>query len=531
MHRTTWSAAAILCALAGWAASPGGPTPGKARWLTDGGDVQRTSWQRNETLINPSSVKSMSLAWKLKLDNPPRQLHNLFAPLIVPDAQTPDGPREFAVVAGISDNIYGIDVATGRQIWKRHFDSTYQEPQGGRGGGPLCPGGLTATPVIAPSETPGRYKVYAISWDGRLRTLDVATGEEIAPPEPFLPPNGKPYGLNLYKNVIYTTTAQGCGGNPNQFYGYDLDTKKVGSFNPGSGGLWPRLGPSIGKDGTVYAGSGDGDYFPEQHIFGQSIVAVKQNPQRKALEMTDRYAPSNAVWLRKRDLDMNATGPVFDFKGKEYTVQTSKECRLWLLDTSALGGEDHRTPVYRTPLVCNEEVQFAGAGVWGALSTWEEPNGTRWILMPFWGPRHSKFTAPIEHGQISHGAIAAFKVDEKPGRVVLTPAWLSREMWQADPVVIANGVVFGYGNGEDAAQATADAGLSYNNAANRVAHGGHATLYGFDAGTGDELWSSGDQITSFSHFSSLSVANGRVYLGTYDGTVYCFAVGRAVETR
>ena len=207
MHRTTWSAAAILCALAGWAASPGGPTPGKARWLTDGGDVQRTSWQRNETLINPSSVKSMSLAWKLKLDNPPRQLHNLFAPLIVPDVQTPDGPREFAVVAGISDNIYGIDVATGRQIWKRHFDSTYQEPQGGRGGGPLCPGGLTATPVIAPSETPGRYKVYAISWDGRLRTLDVATGEEIAPPEPFLPPNGKPYGLNLYQNVIYTTTA------------------------------------------------------------------------------------------------------------------------------------------------------------------------------------------------------------------------------------------------------------------------------------------------------------------------------------
>ena len=88
--------------------------------------------------------------------------------------------------------------------------------------------------------------------------------------------------------------------------------------------------------------------------------------------MTDWFAPSNAVWLRKRDLDMNVTGPVFDYKGKEYTVQSSKECRIWLLDTSALGGEDHRTPVYRTPLVCNEEVQFAAAGVWGALSTWED---------------------------------------------------------------------------------------------------------------------------------------------------------------
>ena len=234
--------------------------------------------------------------------------------------------------------------------------------------------------------TPGKYTVYAISWDGRLRTLDAATGEETAPAELFLPPNGKPYGLNYHDNVLYTTTAQGCGGNPNQFYSYDLATKKVGSFDPGSGGLWPRLGPSIGKDGRVYAGSGDGDYFPEQQIFGQAIIAAKQNPATKAMEMQDWFAPANAFWLRKRDLDMNVTGPVFEYKGREYTAQSSKECRIWLLDTSALGGEDHRTPVHQTPLVCNEEVHFAGAGPWGALATWEDTDGTRWVLMPFWGP-------------------------------------------------------------------------------------------------------------------------------------------------
>ena len=506
-------------------------SPGQASCLTDGGDPQRTSWQRNETILSPASVKGMKLLWKVKLDNAPRQLHNLFAPLIIPDVQTANPAREIAIVAGVSDNIYGIDVAKGTQIWKRHFDSTFEEPQSGSGSYTLCPGGLTATPVVAPTDTPGNYKVYAVSWDGRLRTLDPGTGEEIAAAEPFLPANGKPYGLNIFKNVIYTTTAQGCGGNPNQFYGYDLATKKVGSFNPGSGGLWPRLGPSIGKDGTVYAGSGDGDYLPEEQIFGQAIVAVKQNPSSKALEMTDWFAPSNADWLRKRDLDMNATGPVFDYKGKEYTVQTSKECRIWLLDTSALGGEDHRTPVDRTPLVCNEEVQFAGAGVWGALATWEESSGTRWVLMPFWGPKHSQFKAPIEHGEIVLGAIAAFKVEEKLGQVQLTPAWISRNMHQADPVVIANGVVFGYGNGEDATQSTADIGLAYNSAANRVAHSSHATLYAFDAKTGDELWSSGDQIASFSHFSSLAIANGRVYIGTYDGTLYCFGIDRAFSTR
>ena len=42
--------------------------------------------------------------------------------------------------------------------------------------------------------------------------------------------------------------------------------------------------------------------------------------------------------------------------------------------------------------------------------------------------------------------------------------------------------------------------------------------------TGKELYSSGDQITSFAHFSGLSVANGRVYLGTYDSVLYCFGL-------
>ena len=375
----TWSVALVGAAVA-WSATPGAQAPaasaakssGKASWLTDGGDNQRTAWQKNETLITKDSVKNMKLMWKLQLDNKPRQMHNLFPPLLVSDVTTSQGAKDVAVVAGVSDNVYGVDIATGKLLWSRKFDSTFVEPTGGRGPGVLCPGGLTATPVVAPTDTAGRFIVYAISWDGRLRTLDAATGTDVIPAEPFLPPNGKPYGLNLFKNVIYTTTAQGCGGNPNAFYGYDLETKKVGQYLPGSGGLWPRTGPSIGKDGTVYAGSGDGDYYPERQVYGQSIIGVKQNAQTKALELKDWFTPTNAFWLRKRDLDMNVTGPVFDFKGKEYMVQSSKECRLWLLDTSELGGEDHRTPVYRTPLICNEDVNFAAAGIWGALATWED---------------------------------------------------------------------------------------------------------------------------------------------------------------
>src|SRR5688500_18467657 len=191
MSRRVVGAVLAMCAAALVPSAPDAQGPGKASWLTDGGDTQRTSWQKNETILSPATVKDMKLLWTVQTDNQPRQMHNLFPPLIVPDVQTGQGPREIAVVAGISDNIYGIDVAKGTQIWKRHFDSTFEEPAGGRGYGPLCPGGLTATPVVAPMETPGKYKVYAISWDGRLRQLDAATGEDLAPPEPFLPANGK----------------------------------------------------------------------------------------------------------------------------------------------------------------------------------------------------------------------------------------------------------------------------------------------------------------------------------------------------
>src|SRR2546427_1092243 len=189
----------------------------KANWLTDGYDKERTSWQRNETRLSPGTVGRMQLLWKVRLDNPPRQMHNLFPALIVGDVLTAQGRRELAIVAGVSDNIYGIDVEQGTQIWKRHFDSTFVESDSTRVY-VLCPGGLTATPVIVPAETPGKYTVYAISWDGRLRTLDAATGEETAPAEPFLPPNGKPYGLNYLANSLYTTTAQALAVTPDHIY-------------------------------------------------------------------------------------------------------------------------------------------------------------------------------------------------------------------------------------------------------------------------------------------------------------------------
>jgi outer membrane protein assembly factor BamB len=495
-----------------------------ADWLTDGINSQRTNWQQDEHIFSPTTVGQTKLLWKMKLDNEPRQMHNLFVPLLISSLKTSSGPKEVAIVAGVSDNIFAIDVDKGELIWKKHFESNFTPPaNGGRGAGILCPGGLTATPVIAPTSTPGKYTIYAVGWDGRLHQLNAADGEDIAPPAKWMPPNGKPYGLNLFNNVIYTHTAQGCGGNPNVIYSYDLASNKAGSWGPAGGGMWGREGPAISADGTMYTGTGDGKWDPESGLYGNGIVGVKLNPQTKSLDLVDYYGPSNAEWLAKRDLDMQVTPAIFKYKGRELMVDAGKECRVYLMDTSSIGGDDHRTPLYRTPLICNEDVNFASAGIWGSMATWEDAQGTRWVLTPFWGAKHSKFHAPIENGEVKDGAIAAFKLEEKDGKLQLVPAWISRDMNRAEPPVVANGVVFAYGNGEDTDQAYPDVGLA-DVAERRIPGSTRAVIYALDAVTGKELWSSGDQIKSWNHWTGISVNDGKVYLGTFDGMLYCFGI-------
>jgi hypothetical protein len=67
---------------------PGAQAKRRADWLTDGGDPQRTSWQRNETILTKDSVKGVQLLWKIQTDNQPRQMHNLFPPLIAGNVST-----------------------------------------------------------------------------------------------------------------------------------------------------------------------------------------------------------------------------------------------------------------------------------------------------------------------------------------------------------------------------------------------------------------------------------------------------------
>ena len=505
-------------------------------YLTEGNDPGRTGWMKDEKVFTTANVKDMRLLWKVKLDSPPRQMHNLFSPLIAERATTAQGAREIAIVAGISDDLFGIDVATGELLWKKRYESTFT-PAADAVYHTLCLGGQTAMPAME-QVSPGRYTVYAISWDGRLHQINAADGSDVAPPVKFLPPNGKPYALNVVNGVVYTATAQGCGGVPNAMYSLHLATQKASTFHPAGGGMWGRRGASVSPEGVVYMVTGDALFSPQTRSLGNAIVGAKLDDNQQ-LQLVDYFAPPNANWMRARDLDMNVTPMAFDYRGRKFLVGTSKECRIWLLDREALGGEDHRTTLHTTPLLCNDDQAFDAKGVWGAMAAWQDARGVQWVLVPFWGPVSRTFRAPIEYGRPTMGGVAAYKLEEaSAGQWRLNPAWLSRDMDMAEAVIVANGVVFAYGSGEDTTQTLPDLAWNEPNgpwvggglnpyAERRIPSSRHATLYALDGQTGKELWSSGKQITSFNHWSGLTVSNGRAYLGTFDGMLYCFGVPAA----
>jgi outer membrane protein assembly factor BamB len=496
-------------------------------WLTDGFDNQRTGWNRSETILTRKNVKNLRILWKIQTGNQVRALHSLMPVLIVGRLNTSNGPREVGIVNGISDNLYAFDVDSGTMLWQKHWTYTSpadsrQPPNASRDPahlGFLQPGGSSDTPVIGPPDAQGRRPVYFVTGDGMLRILNAADGTDIEPPYMFH--IGKGWSLNLVGSVLWM--ANTYAGISIAAVRVDDPRHKVMTFNAGSGGAWGRRGAAIDSSGTAWFTTGDGVYDTTSNPprYGNSVVGVHLAGDE--LKLKSYYAPKNWEWLRKRDLDPNNTPTIFTYKGRELIAASGKECRMFLLDPQSAGGADNQTPLYRSELFCNEEVDFQDAGSWGALSTWEDPVGARWILAPFWGPVHSKFKFEVTHGPVMAGGVGGFKLRDRSGKLDLTPVWVSADMKRGEPVVIANGMIFGYGSGEETKQAWPDIGLNFDSSI-RAAKSLHATLYVLDGETGDELYSSGEQITSFNHFSGLTVANGRVYIGTYDGTLYCFGL-------
>jgi outer membrane protein assembly factor BamB len=464
-------------------------------WPSVNGGPQREGWARPEAMLSPSTISAVDLVYTRKLENQTRGNYALTPPLVLGNLISYRGFKEMLFLGGASDTVYSIDAVLNRILWSTKLSLV--------GGGAssensaACPGGLmgivmTGTSASGFGAAPGIRRpgspppgalppsaaqrnplvvglaggfgrnglVLAVGSDGHVHPLYQSNGASFEKPIPFLPANSNVRSLNVYDFTLYAATRDGCGG-PNAVYALDLASadNAVAKF-PMSGNVQGSAGPAIGNDGTVYVHTSD------------RVVALTP----KELKEKDHLALASSA-------STGTTPLVFQHKGKDLVVAGSGN-ELLLLDSTALGGSDHRTPLARARV---------DAPVRGALASWEDmDSGTRWIYAPFWGPSESA------------GGIQAFVVEERDGRPTLTPRWTARDIASPAAPAIANGLVFA---------------LSTGNAKSR------ARLHILDASTGKQLFTSRDEVAGPANpETGLAVANGRVYFSTIDNTVYCFGI-------
>ena len=562
-----FAGAFILCFACLVALTGGAKAQRGIDWVTENGDAQRSAWVRadakisKESLQDPNRKPGFQLLWKLKLNNKPRQLNSLTPPSTLERLIGYRGFRMLGFVGGSSDAIFTIDTDLGRMEWEKKLVSAAPS----KAGTLACPGGMTtgvarptltilppsviavgggrsapargavgesgqgavtlalirpnpprpAAPPPATNPTPpaanpappaprrpnaanppggqfgaGPFLVYALSSDGMLHTMHLSNGADYEEPVKFLPPGANANGLIVIDNVAYVVTKGNCGGVDNGVWALDLVTKQVGAWKGNVAGI---VGPAFDGAGTLYVATGGGGDAPN------SVVAL------------DPKTLSVKAWYAAGASEFTSTPVIFDYKGKNLIAATTKDGRAHLLDTSDLGGADHKTALFTTPASSKE-----GAAAPGALASWQDRSGARWILAPVAGPQAADLGFTATKGAATNGAVVAWKLVEQNGAPTLQPAWASPDLVSPLPPTIINGVVFVTSGGEFR---TDDGKMT---AAARARRSSGAILYALDGQTGKELWNSGKTITSFARGAALSGGIGQVYLTTHDGMIYAF---------
>ena len=515
---------------------------GGGEWSTAGGDAHRSSSVATDPKISKESLSKpgFALFWKMKLNNEARQLNGLMPPTLMDRHIGIHGFRSFGFVTGSADNVYAVDTDLGRIDWQKTFgpksapaDGSLNCPGGmttgtarsigaafpaampaGRGGGGGGRGGPAKSGVGEPGEGAvtiaelaaraaaaeaggaggrrggggGRGQrmavvVDSLSSDGMFHTNYVSNGDEPNPAIRFLPgKDANAQGLIVVDNVAYVATVGVCGGVPKGVWALDIASKAVTSWKPESGEVAGSEGPAFGGDGTLYVSTTGGDLV--------SLAA-------KTLKVKDVYRAGQ---------ELTSTPVIFQYKEKTLLAATTKDGRIHLVDSAAMSGTSVKNAPYST----------ASDFIPGALATWQDAAGTRWILAPAAGPMAADTKFAASNGAVSNGAIVAWKVVEQNGAAALEPGWVSRDLVSPLTPLVINGVVFAVSSGELRSK---DSKMT---AAQREKGSVPAVVYALDGATGKELWNSGKTISSFVHGGGLSGGAGQIYLGTHDGTLYSF---------
>lgn len=468
-------------------------------------DNARTGANTNETILTPGNVNAAHFG---KLFTQPVDGAITGQALYLPGVSIPGaGVHNVVYVATMHDSVYAFDADSATKknaspLWhtsflKRGVTTVPIAKQGCGATTKWTEVGIVSTPVIDPVA--GTLYVLAKTLEKskmvhRLHALDVATGEEKPGSPVVIAGSFELNGIkNVFKdamqvnrpalllengNVYIAFGSNGCRGDLEAGWVMAYNASSLaatGAFDvePGSSAaaIWQRGGGlSSDSSGYIYGATGDGDFAAGKN-FGQSVIKLSQVGNE--LDLADWFTPFNERELERRDLDLSEPVLVLPNQkgGHAHLIATlGKEGTIYILNRDNMGHFCSTCTLGDTQIVGELP---AVAPEPGALVYWNNTIYTSGAGSPI-------LALPLKNGSL-----------------------LSKPTAQSKKTTNGHSPVISANNNDD--------GILWQ------INGSSLTAY--NATTLQRIYSAGqagDGLPALPHFANVMVANGKVYIGTYD---------------
>jgi Malectin domain len=361
--------------------------PPNADYLTYHSDNLRTGWNQNETILNVTNVKNMTVKATLQVDG-----DVLAQPLYVSQYPVNGTLHNIVIVATEGDSVYAFDADTYTQLWHKSLGPPQSsseigcfdiQPQYGITGTPVIvrSSSTSATIYVVAATMPSTGVIHTI-----LHAMDLGTGNDlssvtIAATAPLSNGSTATFvnhnqmnraGLLWANNSLYVAFGSHCDHHLANSWGWLLRySSSLGlmsrfitaedvpnTFNNNFlASIWGGgFAPAADAGGNIFAATGNGafDANTSGRNFGESIIKLPATLSG----VSSFFTPDDFQNLNNGDTDFGSGG-VMLLPNTDLAVAMGKASKLFLLHQSSLGGEGTGNPG------AAQVFQDGGNGVWG----------------------------------------------------------------------------------------------------------------------------------------------------------------------
>jgi hypothetical protein len=509
--------------------------------LTQHNNNTRAGLNNQETKLTTSNVNAQKFG-KLFTLNVDDQVYA--QPLIAGNLAIGSGIHNMAYIATVSNTLYAYDGDNGKLYWQKNYTASGMRPPKNSDMTGACGGfyqdfsgniGIVGTPVID-SATQTIYFVARSTGNGAsfvqyLHAVSLLDGSERSGSPVKITAtyagNGdgsinnvltfdaqrqnQRQGLTLLNGIVYVTFSSHCDWGPYHGWilGYNansLQQQIVYNDTPNGfdGGIWESgTGMAADAQGNLYVVIGNGTVGENNDptvLTNRGESAMKLTPSGSTLKINSYFTPFNFQFLEDNDLDYGGMGS-FLIPNSNYYFTGCKDGNLYLLNKDNMGGFLASSNQVQQTILLNSSANMHCQPAYYKGATNE--------FVYIWSENDQLRALPFNRGS---------NLLEPTKQVIAT---ISGPMGQNGAVlsVSSNGSAAGTGILWASYAASGDA-------EHTVSPG---ILRAFDASDiTKELWNNNqngaDYAGYYAKFSSLTIANGHVYLPTFSNKVVVYGI-------